>query len=359
MNPALTESSIHHVIARRNGIPQETVRALIAGVEDMVTNLVEALQRKLVGQARPFALIQAQFRQRLSASKLEAAKRPTVILYFLGPSGVGKTETAKIIADQFAGPGGLTQVDLSQYTQPHQVATLFGAPPGYVGYDKAGGVLTKDAAKKPNRVFLFDEADKAHPDVTERVLLPLLGEGVIQGGDGTTIDASRSIVIFTSNLGADGRAKAPIGIGRDTSTAAGERRLIDVVKSELSAPLRARIDAFIVFQTLTEAAVIILVEREIARLSSLLALGPHEIPELHQDERRVPIVLSTPAREHLLCRAAAGAKAEGARGVQKVTNELLLDPVSELRSRAALAGGKITIDLQEGELAYQVTQVTS
>jgi ATP-dependent Clp protease ATP-binding subunit ClpC len=272
--------------------------------------------------------------------------RPLGTFLFLGPTGVGKTEMAKVISEVFFGAGPMTRIDMSEYSEPHSVARLFGAPPGYVGHE-AGGQLTEAVRSRPYQLVLLDEIEKAHPDVL-LALLPLLDEGRITDGRGRTIDFKNTIVVLTSNLGANVESEPPrprIGFGA-TSRDEGSRtdaasRAVEAARRALPPELFNRIDEPLHFGRLTEAEVAEIARRMLAKVAAVVAR-----------ERGIRLELEASAIDALI--ALGGYDASfGARPMKRVIGRFVESPLAAAILRGEVAAGDvIRLTGQDGSLRF-------
>jgi ATP-dependent Clp protease ATP-binding subunit ClpC len=243
--PAIVgEQEIAEVIAARTGIP---VGELVAAELERLETLEEDLHGRVVGQDTAVQAVAETVRH--ARAGLAEPDRPLGSFLFMGPTGVGKTELVKALAQRlFATEKSLVRVDMSEYREPHTVARLIGSPPGYVGYGD-GGQLTEPVRRRPYSVVLLDEIEKAHPEVWN-VLLQVLDDGRLTDGEGRTVDFTNTVVVMTSNLGA-GEAKRPLGFTGGEADPAGDRMLAAAKRAFLPEFLN-RIDEVVVFEPLTE-----------------------------------------------------------------------------------------------------------
>jgi ATP-dependent Clp protease ATP-binding subunit ClpC len=262
--PVVGEADVAAVVAGRTGIP---VGELVAGELERLTTLEDDLHRSVIGQEAAVEAVADTVRR--ARVGLAEGDRPLGSFLFLGPTGVGKTELVKALAERlFATEKALVRIDMSEFREPHTVARLIGSPPGYVGYGD-GGQLTEPVRRRPYSVVLLDEVEKAHPEVWN-VLLQLMDDGRLTDGEGRTVDFSNTVVVMTSNLGA---AKAKRGIGF-TAAAAGadDERMLDAAKSAFLPEFINRIDEIVTFRSLTPEQV----ERIAATLCAQVAERLHE-----------------------------------------------------------------------------------
>ena len=256
------EEEIAAVVATRTGIP---VGELVAGELERLTTLEEDLHRRVIGQEDAVRAVTETVRH--ARAGLAEPDRPLGSFLFMGPTGVGKTELVKALAERlFATEKSLVRIDMSEYREPHTVARLIGSPPGYVGYGE-GGQLTEPVRRRPYSVILLDEIEKAHPQVWN-VLLQLLDDGRLTDGEGRTVDFTNTVVVMTSNLGA-GEAKRPLGFTAGAADPADER-MREAAKRAFLPEFLNRIDETVVFEPLTETQVERIGELICARIADRL-----------------------------------------------------------------------------------------
>ncbi len=326
-NPLLREEvgpdEVAAVGSRWTGIP---VTRLLEGEVQKLVKMEERLRKRVVGQDDALRVISNAVRR--ARAGLQDPNRPIGSFLFLGPTGVGKTETAKALAEfLFDDERAMVRIDMSEYQEKHTVSRLIGAPPGYVGYEE-GGQLTEAVRRRPYSVVLFDEVEKAHPEVFN-VLLQLLDDGRLTDGQGRTVDFRNTVVIMTSNLLA----------GEDL-----ERLTRDEIVRRLQRFFRPeflnRIDEIVVFHPLTEQHILQIVDIQLERLRKLLA------------DRKISLEVSEAAKRHL---AAIGYDpAFGARPLKRAIQHALQDPLSlailEGRYRE---GDTVHVDVENGELVLR------
>ena len=253
------EADIAELVASWTGIP---AGRLLEGQSERLMHMEESLHQRIIGQEESVIAVSEAIRR--SRSGLSDPKRPIGSFIFLGPTGVGKTELSKALAEfLFDDESDMVRVDMSEYMEKHTVSRLIGAPPGYVGYDE-GGQLTEAVRRRPYRVVLFDEIEKAHPDVFN-ILLQILEDGRLTDGHGRTVDFRNTVIIMTSNLGTEALRRQPFGFrtdGREEDL--DEQRLRDSVNDALKRAFRPeflnRIDDIIIFHPLTQAQIVQVVE---------------------------------------------------------------------------------------------------
>ncbi|MCH8199307.1 MAG: AAA family ATPase [Chloroflexi bacterium] len=263
------EQDIAQLIARWTGIP---TAQLMEGEGDRLLHLEDRLHERLIGQDEAITAVADAIRR--SRAGLKDEKRPIGSFMFLGPTGVGKTELARALAEYlFDDEENMVRIDMSEYGERHTVSRLIGAPPGYVGYDEAGQ-LTEAVRRRPYRVVLFDEIEKAHPDIFN-VMLQILDDGHLTDGHGRTVDFRNTIVIMTSNLGTEEFSRGAIGFQASKQKASEQERqrgaVMDALKKEFRPEFLNRVDDFIVFQQLTEEQLAQIVELMVNKVRERLS----------------------------------------------------------------------------------------
>ena len=317
----VTPDDIADVVSRWTGIP---VSKMLAGEREKLLHLEEELHRRVVGQDEAIRAVSDAVRR--SRAGLQDPKRPIGSFIFLGSTGVGKTELAKALADYlFNDENMMTRIDMSEYQEKFSVSRLVGAPPGYVGYDE-GGQLTEAVRRKPYSVVLFDEIEKAHPDVFN-ILLQVLDDGRLTDNKGRTVNFKNTIIIMTSNLGSQFiqsklEGLAASGAERDRAVEEAKEGVMELLKKTIRPEFLNRIDDIIMFSPLTEPEI-----RQIVRLqidAIVRRLRSQEV-SLTVDESAVGLI------------ASAGFDPEfGARPVKRALQRLLLNDLSR-----ALLGGTV------------------
>ncbi|MGZ4248732.1 MAG: AAA family ATPase, partial [Solirubrobacteraceae bacterium] len=244
----VSEQAIADVVAARTGIP---VGQLVAGELERLGTLEDDLHRRVVGQDAAVRAVAETVRH--ARAGLSEPDRPLGSFLFMGPTGVGKTELVKTLAERlFATEKSLVRIDMSEYREPHTVARLIGSPPGYVGYGD-GGQLTEPVRRRPYSVILLDEIEKAHPEVWN-ALLQVLDDGRLTDGEGRTVDFTNTVIVMTSNLGA-GAAKRPLGFTGGSTAEPAADRMLEAAKRAFLPEFLNRIDEIVVFEPLTEEQV--------------------------------------------------------------------------------------------------------
>ncbi len=264
--PTVTETDVAAVIASRTGIP---VGELVAAELERLGELEADLHARVIGQEQAVGLVADTVRR--ARVGLADADKPLGSFLFLGPTGVGKTELVKALAERlFATEKALVRIDMSEFREPHTVARLIGSPPGYVGYGD-GGQLTEPVRRRPYSVVLLDEVEKAHPDVWN-VLLQLMDDGRLTDGEGRTVDFTNTVVVMTSNLGG-GRSKRGVGFGASTETSfADSERMVAAARSAFLPEFLNRIDEVLTFDALSAPQIESIASLVVARVAERLRL---------------------------------------------------------------------------------------
>ncbi len=261
VNEAVTEDQIAGVVSRWTGVP---VERMLEGERSKLLRMEDALRRRVVGQED--ALRHVANAVRRARAGLQDPNRPIGSFLFLGPTGVGKTELTKALAEfLFDDDRAMVRIDMSEFMEKHAVSRLIGAPPGYVGYDE-GGVLTEAVRRRPYQVILFDEVEKAHEDVFN-VLLQVLDDGRLTDGQGRTVDFRNTIIVLTSNLGSDILASQPDGAIPELAQA----QVLRVVREHFRPEFLNRLDEIVLFRRLQREDMATIVDIQLARLRNMLA----------------------------------------------------------------------------------------
>ncbi len=326
------EDTIAEVLANWTGIP---VYRLTEEETTKLLRMEDELHKRIIGQEEAVTSLSRAIRR--TRAGLKDPKRPGGSFIFLGPTGVGKTELAKTLAEfLFDDEHALIQLDMSEYMEKHSVSRLVGSPPGYVGYDE-GGQLTEAVRRKPFSVVLFDEVEKAHPDVFN-TLLQILEDGRLTDAQGRAVDFKNTILIMTSNLGTADLRKAAIGFGKASDVASHERmkeKVHQALKAHFRPEFLNRIDDTIVFHELTKDEVILIADLFVTRLREQLAV------------QGLGLELSAAAQEFL---ADKGYDPElGARPLRRAVQQYVEDALSEkILFKEFRAGQTIVVDAAEG-----------
>nr|HRJ45698.1 AAA family ATPase [Caldilineaceae bacterium] len=286
----------------------------------------EELHRRVVGQEKAVQVVASAIRR--SRAGLQDPNRPMGSFIFLGPTGVGKTELARTLAQfLFDDENNLVRIDMSEYQERHTVARLIGAPPGYVGYDE-GGQLTEAVRRRPYAVVLFDEIEKAHPEVFN-VLLQVLDDGRLTDGQGRTVDFRNTALILTSNIGSQYILDVA---GVDAEV---ERRVMEAMRQHFRPEFLNRVDEIVIFHSLTTEHLKEIVEIQLERLLGLLA------------ERKISLVLTEEAKARIV--DVGYDPAYGARPLKRAIQHLVVDPLAEEILAGRVSDGSRLVADAEGE----------
>ena len=334
LEEAVTASHVAQVVSRWTGIP---VDRMLEGEREKLLKMEDQLSKRVIGQAEAVKAVSTAVRR--ARAGLQDPNRPIGSCMFLGPTGVGKSELTKALAEYlFDDETALVRMDMSEYMEKHSVARLIGAPPGYVGYDE-GGSLTEAVRRRPYQVVLFDEIEKAHPDVFN-VLLQVLDDGRLTDGQGRTVDFRNTLIIMTSNLGSEylvGQAD-----GEDTSAV--RDQVMAVVRSSFRPEFLNRVDEIILFHRLQKNEMTRIVDIQMQRLAKLL------------EDRKINLVLEPDAREWL---AEKGwDPAYGARPLKRTIQRAVQDPLAEMILAGKIRDGeKVTVAAGKDGLIFNGTAV--
>ena len=323
----VTESDIAQVVSRWTGIP---VDKMLEGERDKLLAMEAKLHTRVVGQDEAVAAVANAVRR--ARAGLQDPNRPLGSFLFLGPTGVGKTELCKALAEfLFDDEQAMIRIDMSEYMEKHAVARLIGAPPGYVGYEE-GGALTEAVRRRPYQVILFDEVEKAHPDVFN-VLLQVLDDGRLTDSHGRTVDFKNTLIVLTSNLGSEYLAS----LGPGQSVGEVREQVMAVVRASFRPEFLNRLDEIILFERLSRAHMKGIVEIQLKRLEALLA------------DRKITLELSDAAREWL---ANAGYDpVYGARPLKRTIQKNLQDPLArQILEGKIRDGDRVEVDAGESGL---------
>lgn len=334
----ITEVEIADVVSMSTGVP---VSNLTEAEADKLLRMEGVLHERIIGQEEAVTALSKAIRR--SRSGLKDPKRPSGSFIFLGPSGVGKTELSKALAEfLFGTEDALITYDMSEYMEKHSVSRLVGSPPGYVGFDE-GGQLTKAVRQRPYSVVLFDEIEKAHPDVFN-ILLQILEEGRLTDSQGRSVDFRNTVIIMTSNVGARQIAEtAPLGFTPDSQKGLSDKEIKSRVMSEMKKLFRPeflnRLDEIIVFKSLTEEQIAQIVDLMVADLRDRLIAMDMTIN-------------LTPEARALVAKEGTDTTM-GARPLRRAIQRLLEDPISEqLLAGMWHAGSVIDVGVKDGELTF-------
>ncbi|HEY0324840.1 MAG TPA: ATP-dependent chaperone ClpB, partial [Allosphingosinicella sp.] len=320
----VTGEDIASVVSRWTGIP---VDRMLEGEREKLLQMEQELGRRVIGQQAAVDAVSRAIRR--ARAGLQDPNRPMGSFLFLGPTGVGKTELTKALADfLFDDPHAMVRIDMSEFMEKHSVARLIGAPPGYVGYEE-GGVLTEAVRRRPYQVVLFDEVEKAHGDVFN-ILLQVLDDGRLTDGQGRTVDFTNTIIILTSNLGSQYLTQ----LGDDEDVAKVEPQVMEVVRSHFRPEFLNRLDEIILFHRLGAEHMGPIVDIQVERLGRLLA------------DRKISLDLSEGARAWL--GRVGYDPVYGARPLKRAVQKYLQDPLADALLRGEIRDGQ-TVKVDEGD----------
>jgi ATP-dependent Clp protease ATP-binding subunit ClpC len=336
--------SVRQVIAKMSGVPLQRIEE---GEASRLLDMETHLQAKVVGQGEAVGVICRALRR--SRAELKDPRRPIGSFIFLGPTGVGKTYLAKVLAEfMFGDPDALIRLDMSEYMEKFNVSRLIGSPPGYVGHDE-GGQLTERVRRRPYSVVLFDEIEKAHPDVTS-ILLQILEEGQLTDNVGYRVDFRNTVVVMTSNVGAvDIQRAATMGFAAGPETAATDyaklkERLEDSAKKFFRPEFMNRVDEVVVFRQLAREDLLKVVDLEVEKIRARLA------------EREIDLVVDDAASAFLVD---VGYRPEyGARQLRRTVERYIEDPLSEQILKGTYRGRcRIHAVVEDGKLVFQARKL--
>lgn len=326
---AVTANHIAQVVSRWTGVP---VDKMLEGEKEKLLRMEEQLGQRVVGQFEAVHAVSTAVRR--ARAGLQDPNRPMGSFMFLGPTGVGKTELTKALAEYlFDDETAMVRIDMSEFMEKHSVARLIGAPPGYVGYDE-GGVLTEAVRRRPYQVILFDEIEKAHPDVFN-VLLQVLDDGRLTDGQGRTVDFRNTLIVMTSNLGSEYLVAQAEG----EDTGAVREQVMGMVRAHFRPEFLNRVDEIILFHRLQKSEMGRIVDIQFARLTKLL------------EDRKIVLDLDAAARDWL---AEKGwDPAYGARPLKRVIQRSVQDPLAEMILEGTVKDGDhVAISAEGGVLTF-------
>ncbi|MFO7929389.1 MAG: AAA family ATPase, partial [Candidatus Humimicrobiaceae bacterium] len=337
------ENEVAEVLSSWTGVP---VYKLTASESAKLLNMEKELHKRVVGQDEAINTVSKAIRR--TRSGLKDPKRPIGSFMFLGPSGVGKTELAKTIAQfLFDKEEALIQIDMSEYMEKHSVSKLVGSPPGYVGYDE-GGQLTEAIRRRPYSVILLDEIEKAHPDVFN-ILLQIFEDGHLTDSQGRRVDFKNTVIIMTSNLGArEIQKNTPMGFKTSDKKDLSYKEIKDKVMSELKDAFRPeflnRVDEVIVFHKLEKEQIYNIIDLMMSRVQQQLEL------------QGISIKLDKSAKELLLKKGYD--EKMGARPMRRCIQNLIEDPISEKIISGKIKNGKvIEVSAKNDEMVFDIKKV--
>jgi ATP-dependent Clp protease ATP-binding subunit ClpB len=322
----VTEEDIAEVVSSWTGIPVSRLRE---GEKEKLVHMEERLAERVIGQKEAISAVANAVRR--ARAGLQDENRPIGSFFFLGPTGVGKTELSRALAEfLFDDENAMIRIDMSEYMERHAVARLIGAPPGYVGYEE-GGQLSEAVRRKPYSVVLFDEIEKAHPDVFN-VLLQVLDDGRITDGQGRTVDFKNAVIIMTSNIGSQYILDVDDRAERD-------RRVMEAMRSQFRPEFLNRVDETIIFDRLTESELTEIIDIQLKRVQARLT------------QQNLKLVL-TDALKRVVAKEGFD-PVYGARPLKRAIQRLVLDPLSlELLEGRFVEGDVIVADVEKGKVKF-------
>jgi ATP-dependent Clp protease ATP-binding subunit ClpB len=334
VDEAVTANHVAQVVSRWTGVP---VDKMLEGEREKLLKMEEEIARRVVGQREAVTAVSTAVRR--ARAGLQDPNRPIGSFMFLGPTGVGKTELTKALASfLFDDESALVRIDMSEYMEKHSVARLIGAPPGYVGYEE-GGALTEAVRRRPYQVVLFDEIEKAHPDVFN-VLLQVLDDGRLTDGQGRTVDFRNVLIIMTSNLGSEYLVN--LREGEDTKTV--EKEVMGVVRGHFRPEFLNRVDEIILFHRLRREDMTEIVDIQLRRLNRLL------------EDRKIGLSLDAKARQWLADKGYD--PTYGARPLKRVIQKWVQDPLAQMLLAGEIGDGStIKLGASQGRLTINGKEV--
>ncbi len=341
LKQVVTEEDVAAVVSRWTGIP---VSKMLESELKKLARMEDVLGSRVVGQTEAIAAVSNALRR--SRAGIAEANRPIGSFIFLGPTGVGKTELARALAEfMFNDESALVRLDMSEYMEKHAVSKIIGSPPGYVGYEE-GGQLTEIVRRRPYSVLLFDEIEKAHPD-TFNILLQILDDGHLTDAKGRKVNFKNTVIIMTSNVGSDvildaGKTKASIGFSDEEDRGAEEgevrERVLGMLKDHFRPEFLNRVDDIIMFHALTEE-----------QIAEIVSLQLTRVFERVERERSITLTATTAARK-LIARKGYD-PAYGARPLKRVIQQLILDPLAlRIVSGDLAEGASVTVGAKGDEI---------
>ncbi|MEP3274771.1 MAG: ATP-dependent chaperone ClpB [Stappiaceae bacterium] len=333
MEEAVTADHVAQIVSRWTGVP---VDKMLQGEKEKLLRMEDEISKRVVGQAEAVHAVSTAVRR--ARAGLQDPSRPIGSFMFLGPTGVGKTELTKALASfLFDDDQAMVRIDMSEFMEKHSVARLIGAPPGYVGYEE-GGSLTEAVRRRPYQVVLFDEIEKAHSDVFN-VLLQVLDDGRLTDGQGRTVDFSNTMIIMTSNMGAEFLAAQ--AEGEDSEAVRDE--VMAVVRAQFRPEFLNRLDEIVLFHRLQRSQMATIVDIQLVRLRALL------------EERKITLDLDDAAREWLANKGYD--PAYGARPLKRVIQKQVQDPLAEKILSGEIADGdQVSVSAGSDRLLFSTGQ---
>ena len=300
------EEDVAHIVSKWTGIP---VSKMLEGEVQKLVNMEARLRERVIGQDEALSAVANAIRR--SRAGLSDPKRPIGSFIFLGPTGVGKTETARALAEYlFDDEQAMVRIDMSEYMEKHAVSRLIGAPPGYIGFDE-GGQLTEAVRRRPYSVVLFDEIEKAHPDVFN-VLLQVLDDGRLTDSKGRTVDFKNTVLIMTSNFGS--QVLQAETLSTDSGFELAREQVMEILRQSFRPEFLNRVDDIVIFRPLGEE-----------QLSHIIDLRLEDLKKLLSD-RKITLELSDAARQLLLVMGYD--RAYGARPLKRTLQRMIQDPLA-------------------------------
>ncbi|MGD8470566.1 MAG: AAA family ATPase, partial [Desulfobacteraceae bacterium] len=324
------DEDVAEVVSRWTGIP---VSKMLEGERDKLVRMEQRLHRRVIGQDEAVSAVSNAVRR--ARSGLQDPNRPIGSFIFMGPTGVGKTELAKALAEFiFDSEQAIVRIDMSEYMEKHSVARLIGAPPGYVGYEE-GGYLTESVRRRPYSVVLFDEIEKAHPEVFN-VMLQILDDGRMTDGHGRTVDFKNTIVIMTSNVGSQWIQELA---GSDREKL--ETRVTEALRASFKPEFLNRIDEIIIFQNLTADEIVKIVDIQIGRLGRRLA------------DKNIELILSDGSKA--LIAEKGYDPVYGARPLKRVIQQYIENPLSlEILEGKISDGARVSAEAKGDKIVFKI-----
>jgi len=339
----VTEEEVAKVVSRWTGIP---VMRLIAEEAKKLEAMEQTLNRRVIGQEEAISAISRAIRR--ARAGISEENKPLGSFLFLGPTGVGKTETARALAEfLFDDEKAMIRLDMSEYMERHTVSKIIGSPPGYIGYEEAGQ-LTEKVRRRPYSVILLDEIEKAHPEVFN-ILLQIFEDGRLTDSKGRTVSFKNAIIIMTSNLGSDYINKMS-SIGFTTKEEIAEResmreKILETLKEQFRPEFLNRIDEVVIFNYLKKKEIKEIVDLEMARVEKRLKA------------KEIAIKISEKAKE-LLVKEGFDPNL-GARPLKRVIQRLILDPLSiKIVTNEIFGGSRVMIDAENGKIIFEMPRLS-
>jgi ATP-dependent Clp protease ATP-binding subunit ClpB len=335
LREAVSEDDIANIIAKITGIPLDKI---ISGEKEKLLKMEDLLRKRVVGQ--DYALTAISNAVRRARAGLQDAKRPIGSFLFLGPTGVGKTEVSKALAEFiFDDESALLRIDMSEFMEKHAVSRLIGAPPGYVGYEQ-GGVLTEAVRRRPYQVILFDEVEKAHHDVFN-ILLQVLDDGRLTDSHGNIVNFTNTIIILTSNLGSQFLTEIDEDDEDLTNKVKSQEKAMEAVRSHFRPEFLNRLDEIIMFNKLNRSNMDAIVDVQVSKLATRLS------------NRNISLTLEENARHYL---ASRGYDSQyGARPLKRVIQREIENILAEKILRGQLTDGQnVKLNYENEVLGFTV-----